>query len=210
MSAVYNMVEKFKKYKVILIGGSPMIGKTSLAIKIASQLKYCCLSTDDLGEAVRAINTNKDLDPMKGFDYRSYYLKKTAAELIEETFIQHHLMEKSIMKVVKAHYEWGHPAVIEGWNLYPEFLTKYKKPDILSIWLTANKDFFKTRIFNNNLFSSGATAENKWIKNYLERTKWHNSIIKKQAVVFNEKLIVVEEKDTTDDLIFKIEKMYFD
>ena len=33
--------------KVILIGGAPMSGKTTLARKLAAQLEYACLRLDD-------------------------------------------------------------------------------------------------------------------------------------------------------------------
>jgi len=204
------MVNELKKNKIILIGGSPMIGKTSLAIKIASQLEYCCISTDDIGEAVRALIKKKDINPMKGFDCREYYIKKTIKKLIDETFIQHLSMEKSIMSVIRAHHEWGPPVVIEGWNLYPEFMSRYKKQDIISFYLVANKKLFRSRILNNKSFCNGASNEEKMIENYLARTEWHNTIIQKQAEDFNENIIYVNENDSTDDLLLKIKKECFD
>lgn len=33
--------------KVILIGGTPYSGKTTLAVKLASMLEYSCISTDE-------------------------------------------------------------------------------------------------------------------------------------------------------------------
>ena len=39
----------YKDIKVILIGGSPMSGKTTLALKLAAKYEYGCVSTDDIG-----------------------------------------------------------------------------------------------------------------------------------------------------------------
>jgi cytidylate kinase len=48
--------------RVILIGGAPMSGKTTVAQMLAATLGYGCLSTDDLGAAIRAVTT-KDSHP---------------------------------------------------------------------------------------------------------------------------------------------------
>jgi 2-phosphoglycerate kinase len=49
--------------RVILIGGAPMTGKTTVAHMLAATLGYGCLATDDLGEAIRAVTT-KDSIPI--------------------------------------------------------------------------------------------------------------------------------------------------
>ena len=41
--------------RVILVGGAPMSGKTTVTSRLAATLGYGCLSTDDLGEALRAV-----------------------------------------------------------------------------------------------------------------------------------------------------------
>jgi len=59
--------------RVMLIGGAPMSGKTTVAHRLAATLGYGCLSTDDLGEAMRAVTTKDShphLHPMDGYDYR--------------------------------------------------------------------------------------------------------------------------------------------
>lgn len=55
----------FRDFKVILIGGSPMIGKTPLALKLASKYEYGCISIDDINEI---ISTVSDINPMKDLD----------------------------------------------------------------------------------------------------------------------------------------------
>jgi len=66
--------EDYMSYpRVILIGGAPMSGKTMVAHRLAATLGYGCLSTDDLGEAIRAVTTKDShphLHPMDGYDYR--------------------------------------------------------------------------------------------------------------------------------------------
>ncbi len=73
--------------KVILIGGSPLTGKTSLAAELASELGYDHVSTDDIGEAARATveeRSRPEFHPMKGRDYREYYLSRSVDDLMHD------------------------------------------------------------------------------------------------------------------------------
>jgi 2-phosphoglycerate kinase len=65
---------------VIVIGGTPFAGKTTLAKRLAAQRGYALVAIDDLGTAVRAVTTAQShpaLHPMAGWDYRAYYLAHT-------------------------------------------------------------------------------------------------------------------------------------
>ena len=57
--------------KVILIGGSPMSGKSTIALKLAQRLNYPCIPADDIGEALQTV---ADIDPMRGMHYHEYYI----------------------------------------------------------------------------------------------------------------------------------------
>src|SRR5712691_428299 len=81
--------------RVILIGGAPMAGKTTVAHLLAAHLGYGCLSTDDLGEAIRAVTTKDShpaLHPMAGYDYREYYVTCSLEALIADVRREHHAL----------------------------------------------------------------------------------------------------------------------
>jgi len=71
----------YKNAKVILIGGSPMSGKSTLATRLSACYEYSHISTDDIGEILQ---TALDINPMKEFDYREYYIQKPFEELANE------------------------------------------------------------------------------------------------------------------------------
>jgi 2-phosphoglycerate kinase len=77
---------------VILIGGAPFSGKTTLAKRLAAQRGYALIAIDDLGTAVRAVTTPQShlaLHPMSGWDYRAYYAEYTPPMLIEHRRQEH-------------------------------------------------------------------------------------------------------------------------
>jgi len=148
-------MEQENYHKVVLIGGAPMTGKTTVARKLAAQLGYACLSTDDLGEAIRAITTCKshpDLHPMTGYDYREYYICHSLEELIRHTQKQHKASWPAVEAVIRTHAAWGQPIVIEGWNIYPEWVNQLELPNIKSIWFIADEKLLEHRIRENQEF----------------------------------------------------------
>jgi 2-phosphoglycerate kinase len=113
--------------RVILIGGAPMSGKTTVASRLAATLGYGCLSTDDLGEAIRAVTTkdvHPHLHPMEGYDYREYFVTRSPDALITDVTREHHALWPAVQSVIRKHATWGAPIVMEGWSLWPEWVTQ--------------------------------------------------------------------------------------
>jgi len=192
--------------KIILIGGAPMTGKTTIAVKLASVLEYACMSTDDIGESLRAKIKNKRLNPILGYDYREYYISRTADQLIDDTRIQHEEIWPSVKAVIKAHSGWGKPVVIEGWNLYPQKTKELNDQNIESYWLTADENLLKTRIEQNRSFYEGASDIGLLTANYLKRSLWHNNLIKTEAQKLGMTIIKVTEESEPGVIADKILK----
>ena len=170
--------------KVILIGGAPLSGKTTVARKLAAKLGYACLSTDDLGQAVRAVTTpqsHPNLHPMAGYDYREYYIDHSLEELISHSRKQRQALRPALEAVVRAHATWGQPTVIEGWSLDPEWVSRLELQNVKSTWFIADKVLLAHRIRQDKAFYQGASNEETMIKHYLERSLWHNTCLR-QAV----------------------------
>jgi hypothetical protein len=96
--------------RVILISGAPMSGKTTVAHRLAAILGYGCLSTDDLGEAIRAVTTKDShphLHPMEGYDYREYYVTRSPDALIADVSREHRALWPAVERVIRTHATWG-------------------------------------------------------------------------------------------------------
>lgn len=188
--------------KAIIIGGAPMIGKSTIAIELASKYKFACISTDDVGESIRAQTDDDILNPMKGFDYREYYILKTKEQLILETEKQHSANWPSVLAVLNAHLNWGKPVVFEGWNFYPKWVNDIKDSDkIESIWFIANEALLKDRISNNKTFFLGASNPDIMIKKFLQRSIWYNNKIYQQAKDCNFKVIEIAQDMTIEEIL---------
>jgi 2-phosphoglycerate kinase len=173
--------------RVILIGGAPMAGKTTVAHRLAAILGYGCLSTDDLGEAIRAV-TAKDshphLHPMAGYDYREYYVTRSPDALIADISLEHHAMWPAVQSVIHKHATWGTPLVMEGWSLWPEWVTQLRLPSVRSLWFVAQEETLRERLVQAVEFYSGASDEAAMVRHYLARSFWYNARLKEAVKQF--------------------------
>jgi len=189
-----------KNIKVILIGGSPMSGKTTLAIKLAAKYEYGCISTDDIGEI---IGTVSEVNPMKDFNYREYYISKSIEDLINDISLYHRKLWPSIKHLIEIHSAWSTPIIIEGWALYPKLVESIENDSLRTIWLVSDEDVLEQRLRNHKDFYRGSSDEKKMITNYLHRSLWHNETISKQANELNHDFIRVTKDLPEDRLVEK-------
>ena len=64
-----------------------MIGKTTIASRLAARLDSGTMSTDDLGQSIRDVTTpdsHPNLHLMSGIDHREYYVSRSTERLIRD------------------------------------------------------------------------------------------------------------------------------
>lgn len=184
--------------KVLLIGGSPMIGKSAIARKLASSFGLASYSTNDIGEMLQTV---VDINPMKENNFLEYFNDSSLRELIDDIRVYHKNMEPALARLIEIHASAGNSIVLEGYALYPHILEKCPDTNVEAIWLVAEEKVLKTALKESEEF---AEASHTAIKNYLQRSIWHNTLIKKECKMYDCKYIVVNGKKTMDELIEEI------
>jgi 2-phosphoglycerate kinase len=164
-----------------------MSGKTTVAYRLAAQLGYGCLSTDDLGEAMRAVTTKDShphLHPMEGYDYREYYVTRSPDALIADISLEHHAMWPAVQRVIRTHATWGTPIVMEGWSLWPEWVAQLRLPRVHALWFVAQEETLHERMVKAVEFYGGASDEEAMMRHYLARSFWYNARLKEAVNKF--------------------------
>ena len=169
--------------KVILIGGAPLIGKSSVARHLAARLAYCCLSTDDLGQAISAV-TRKRSHPqfhfMDDYAYGDYFRSHSLDQLISHARNSHQALWPAVRTVITNHAAWGAPAIIEGWCLDPHRVAAIRSATVVSVWLVADCSILEARV--NDAFDGCREHADEAAKSkFLARSLWHNDYIKEAA-----------------------------
>lgn len=173
-----------------------MVGKSSVAAKIASMFEVSCLSTDDIGEILQ---TTADLNPMSGKNYLDYYASKSVKALIEDMKAYHKGMEPAIQKMIDIHSEWGKSMILEGYAIYPGVLKM--NPNVDAIWLIATEELLKKRVEESGAFKS-ASQEIK--EKYLARSLWHNRFLKEECEAKKLKYVGVTGAESMEVIVEKV------
>lgn len=134
--------------RVLLIGGSPMSGKTSTARALARLLDRVVVSTDDLGEAARAVTppaAHRALHAYAHADMQAYYAGTPPDVLVEDARRAHVALWPAVEAVVRAHAAWASPAVIEGWAVLPDLVVRLPRETAACVWIGVPDDVLAAR-----------------------------------------------------------------
>ncbi len=178
--------------KVLLIGGSPMIGKSTVARKISAMYEWSHLSTDDIGEMLQTV---VDINPMKDMPYLDYYENTEVEVQIEDMLQYHRHIEKAILKMINIHSQWGQSMVMEGYAIYPNIVTNKNTE---AIWLIATEELIRNRLDKSKAFSSASV---KAKENYLKRSLWHNNFVEEQCRLHNRKQLKIYGNEMVDEIV---------
>ncbi len=172
---------------VIIIGGIPGVGKTSISGYIAGEFNInIILSGDYLREFLRPYNTNI----LNKSVYEAYrlYGEKNEKNIINGYLDQTRIMYKGINAILNRSIKNGEPLILETLYFMPEFLDKNIIDKIISVYIdisdiNIHKNRLKSRINYTHFNSPGERLIDqldvyKIISNYsIENSKNKNVLI---------------------------------
>jgi len=188
---------------VILIGGAPLIGKTAVACKLAAQLEYSCLSTDDLINAIIAVTTPQShphLHILEHKDHRKYFIKNSVARLVADAEYCIEGLWPAVKKIIARHVEQTVPMVIEGWHLLPKKLAQLDQPNIFSIWLVTQRDFFVLKIAQQADLFRQIPMGQELSRKFIDRSALVNDNIRQAAASWNLPMVEVPLAASSQDI----------
>jgi len=185
--------------KVILIGGSSHVGKSTIATSLAAKLGWTHVSTDSLARHPgRPWRSAPDKVPD---DVAEHYLNLSVEELIEDV-LRHYRVNvwPKVEAIIASHSDNRSPngVVLEGSALWPEFAASLDSTRTAAIWLTASDELFRERIHANSKYSSKSAQERKMIDKFLERTIAYNTLMVKAVNCHAFTLLDVQRSDAID------------
>jgi 2-phosphoglycerate kinase len=159
--------------RVILIGGSPTSGKSTVARSISSLLGFSVISTDDLGAAARGVTgpaVVPDLFAARAEDYREYYISHSSEELLEHAQRSHRALWPAIESVIREHATWASSAIIEGWSVLPDLVAKLDLRGVAAVWIEVPDHVLEARARADTPFHEGASNPDRMIRQFTRRS----------------------------------------
>jgi AAA domain len=188
--------------EVIIMGGAPFSGKSTLAERLAAQQAYGLVALDDVGTAVCAVPTPRShpaLHPMAGWDDRAYYIAHTPATLIHHSRQEQDALWPAIAAVIHAHLQWaGHPGRLATRSRPHDVVDPPAAPCLLAISRRRGAGGLAAGRYG---FLSGASDVERLIHHYLARSRWANDRVRRAAVYAASMVIHVGPEETVEALV---------
>ena len=190
--------------KVLLIGGPPGAGKTTLGRAVAAELGLGSLTVDDLVVAARVLTTESShpqLHQMRAVGHIRYFTEGPPEKLIDDAVALEEMMWPPIERVIGSHTTAKAPTVIDWWLLSPRKVHELDEDSIASIWLHFDPDALKRRERLNVEFWAPSPDPDRMFFNFMERSLWRNELVASQARQLGMPVIHQSGEETIDDLV---------
>ncbi len=194
------MMKPNRDLRVILIGGSSHVGKSTLARVLSSRLRWSRLSTDSLA---RHPGRPWSIEPRKvPEDVAEHYLSLSTNDLIIGV-LNHY---KNLWPDIEALIAWHatDPAadrlVLEGSVLWPESVATLAIDGVAAFWLTASSDLFQARIYKDSRYEDASDRQKAMIAKFLERTLSYDKRMMHAVNRLGRVSLEVEQSSSPEDL----------
>ncbi len=157
--------------KVLLIGGTSHVGKSTLASQMAETLGWDLLSTDQLARHPgRPWRNDGEVLPE---DVVAYYTQPDASRILAMVVAHYRknvgpIVNAIIKSRVNNAYDRG--LVLEGSAILPEQFGANLPPEVLSCWLTAPEEMIEQRIKTNAAYEQRSDHERRYIDAFVVRS----------------------------------------
>ena len=163
--------------RVLLIGGSSNIGKSTVAARLADRPGWTTVSTDSLARHPgRPWKTAPDVVPPH---VAEHYLGLDVDELIASVLAHYRRLRLMMEYLVRWHA--GNDAadrlVLEGSALWPEGLAGIGAPGVAGVWLTGPDALFEARIHRESRYHEADARGRAMIDKFIGRTLRFNHVM---------------------------------
>ncbi|MGI9608810.1 MAG: AAA family ATPase [Acidimicrobiia bacterium] len=171
---------------VLLIGGPPGAGKTTLARSVAGRLGWLSTTVDDLVNTARIFanpHDHPDLHRRQGIGHLQYFTDGPPDRLIDDAVALQNVMWPVLERLIRFHGADKAPIVLDWWLFNPEKVAELPDRATKSVWLHIDPVVLEERERANSEFREGSSDPERMHANFMERSYWRNNLIAEQAAV---------------------------
>lgn len=169
---------------VLLIGGPPGAGKTTLGRAIAAATGAISVTGDVLATAIRSV-TSPTSHPaffqMTGGGHTAYFTDSAPESLIANATDLEDAMWPAVERVVKSHLARGDSLVLDWWLLTPRKVAALDDDSVASVWMWIDPGVLEERERLNTEFLDGSPDPDRMFSNFMHRSRWRNDLVEAEA-----------------------------
>jgi 2-phosphoglycerate kinase len=193
-----------KTKQIILIGGAPTAGKSTMAQMVANYLNIPWISTDQIREIMRVAAKRSDYPKLfnpEGYTGERFLTEFSSEQIVQMEMEQGEATWLGIKQLIEEDYTWTKGFVIEGVNLLPHLITQDFKDNanIKSVFLIdEDADRIRDVVFNRGLWDAAKSYSDDVKEKEVEWVTLFSHQIRIEAE--KHKFPLVEVSKTDEDL----------
>ena len=158
-------------YRVVLIGGTSHVGKSTVARSLASQLGWDTCPTDKLARHPgRPWQAEPKQVPAHVADhYRSLPADELIADVLRHYRDNVWPLVESIVTLHATDLSTNQ-LIVEGSAVLPELAVTLTLHDVAAVWFSTSNELLERRIHTASQYDAKSTRDKKMIDKFLERT----------------------------------------
>ncbi|WP_326705974.1 hypothetical protein [Streptomyces cyaneofuscatus] len=164
--------------RVLLIGGTSNVGKSTVARVVAEKLGFARLSTDGLARHPgRPWRTPEREVPAH---VAEHYGSLTVDELMASVLGHYDRLWPRIEELIATRTAEGHGRtgmVLEGSALWPVHAARLQAPRTAAVWLTADDSVIRARVRAAGLYDEATAEEQTLMDQFLARTERYQKLM---------------------------------
>ncbi|WP_405509486.1 hypothetical protein OG323_26680 [Streptomyces cyaneofuscatus] len=164
--------------RVLLIGGTSNVGKSTVARVVAEKLGFACVSTDGLARHPgRPWRTPEREVPAH---VAEHYGSLTVDELMASVLGHYDRLWPRIEELIATRTAEGHGRtgmVLEGSALWPVHAARLQAPRTAAVWLTADDSVIRARVRAAGLYDEATAEEQTLMDQFLARTERYQKLM---------------------------------
>ena len=194
---------------IILIGGAPTTGKSTIAQLASKRLGLPWISTDQLREIIRVTANEKDYPALfltRGYTAEQFLNKFSAEETVELEMNQGREIWPTIKRFIEEDSTWKDGFIIEGISILPELVANdfKNREDIKSIFfIDEDADRIRDVVFKRGLYTKADTYSDDLKEKEVEWALLFSQKIKEQAQKFDYSFIEIRKDKDDLNLVLK-------
>jgi 2-phosphoglycerate kinase len=159
--------------QIILIGGMPTAGKSTMAENLSAHLNLPWISTDQVGIIMRAVATRGEhpkLFTWEDYGGAEFLNKFTADEIAGRELAKAEANWLGVRKLIKEDYTWNNGFVIEGCDILPHLVARdFSDSNNIRVVFIADTDV--ERIRNVMISRDCSEKQVEWVAKFSEKLK---------------------------------------
>ena len=187
--------------RVILIGGTSSVGKSTTARSLAVRLGWEHVSTDRMARHPAARGPTRHADPVPEH-VLAHYRMLSVDQLVAEQLRHYERLWPTVAELATTHAADRAAArlIIEGSGILPDGVAALDAGAIAAVWLTAGPALLSARIREISRYDEAPEVEQALVPQFIGRTLGYERIVM-AAVRHHRFPVVTVRPDTTVDAL---------